>query len=73
MPKHKLHIKPGNAKFSAMHRTFQRDLFRLRLMAAREFVKTIEGGASPVSTDVSLPLKVGAQVSDFQEITKQTP
>ncbi|CAG0880955.1 unnamed protein product [Cyprideis torosa] len=48
--------------YVAMHRSFQRDLFRLRLATARAFVQSMETGATPVSTDSSLPLKVGAQV-----------
>ncbi|XP_025104031.1 LOW QUALITY PROTEIN: Bardet-Biedl syndrome 1 protein-like [Pomacea canaliculata] len=46
----------------AMHRTFQRDLYLLRLNVAREYVKALENSMNPISSDPTEPLKLTAQV-----------
>lgn len=48
---------------SAMHRTFQTDLYLLRLRAARAYVQAIESSLSPVSAIAREPLKLHAVVS----------
>lgn len=45
-----------------MHRTFQRDLYLLRLNVAREYVKALENSMNPISSDPTEPLKLTAQV-----------
>lgn len=46
-----------------MHRTFQTDLYLLRLRAARAYVQAIESSLSPVSAIAREPLKLHAVVS----------
>lgn len=48
---------------SAMHRTFQTDLYLLRLRAARAYVQALESSLSPVSATAREPLKLHAVVS----------
>lgn len=48
---------------SAMHRTFQTDLYLLRLRAARAYVQALESSLSPVSVTAREPLKLHAVVS----------
>lgn len=47
----------------AMHRAFQMDLSRLRLAAARAYVKALESSLSPISASLTEPLKMNAVVS----------
>ena len=49
---------------SAMHRTFQRDLYLLRLNVAREYAKALDNSMNPISSDPTEPLKLSAQVSE---------
>ncbi|XP_030424498.1 Bardet-Biedl syndrome 1 protein isoform X3 [Gopherus evgoodei] len=44
----------------AMHRVFQMDLYRLRLMAARAYVKALESSLAPVTSTLQEPLKMNA-------------
>lgn len=46
----------------AMHRTFQRDLYLLRLNVAREYAKALDNSMNPISSDPTEPLKLSAQV-----------
>ena len=46
-----------------MHRTFQADLYLLRLRAARAYVQALESSLSPVSLTAREPLKLHAVVS----------
>lgn len=46
-----------------MHRTFQTDLYLLRLRAARAYVQALESSLSPVSVTAREPLKLHAVVS----------
>lgn len=48
---------------SAMHRTFQADLYLLRLRAARAYAQALESSLSPVSATAREPLKLHAVVS----------
>ena len=45
-----------------MHQTFQHDLFRLRLNAARACVNALQNCSTPFSANISEPLKMSAQV-----------
>lgn len=47
----------------AMHRAFQMDLSRLRLAAARAYVKALESSMTPISASLTEPLKMNAVVS----------
>nr|XP_006129762.1 Bardet-Biedl syndrome 1 protein isoform X1 [Pelodiscus sinensis] len=47
----------------AMHHVFQKDLCRLRLMAARAYVKALESSLAPVTSTLQEPLKMNAVVS----------
>ncbi|XP_021370593.1 Bardet-Biedl syndrome 1 protein-like [Mizuhopecten yessoensis] len=55
-----------------MHRTFQRDLYLLRLNTAREYVKSLENSMNPVSADPTEPLKLNAQVQGIGPTFKLT-
>ncbi|XP_069116574.1 BBSome complex member BBS1-like [Argopecten irradians] len=55
-----------------MHRTFQRDLYLLRLNTAREYVKSLENSMNPVSSDPTEPLKLSAQVQGIGPTFKLT-
>lgn len=46
-----------------MHRAFQMDLSRLRLAAARAYVKALESSLTPMSASLTEPLKMNAVVS----------
>lgn len=48
---------------AAMHRAFQMDLSRLRLAAARAYVKALESSLTPISASLTEPLKMNAVVS----------
>ncbi|KAJ8309310.1 hypothetical protein KUTeg_014184 [Tegillarca granosa] len=55
-----------------MHRTFQRDLYLLRLNTAREYVKALENSMNPISSDPTEPLKLSAQVQGIGPTFKLT-
>lgn len=57
------HRQPLVSLPSAMHRTFQADLYLLRLRAARAYVQALESSLSPVSLTAREPLKLHAVVS----------
>ncbi|KAM4617230.1 BBSome complex member BBS1 [Discoglossus pictus] len=46
----------------AMHRVFQMDLYRLRLSAARAYVKALDSSLAPVSSTLQEPLTLNAAV-----------
>ncbi|KAG8563635.1 hypothetical protein GDO81_016157 [Engystomops pustulosus] len=46
----------------AMHRVFQMDLYRLRLSAARAYVKALDASLAPVSSTMQEPLTLNAAV-----------
>ncbi|XP_068116242.1 Bardet-Biedl syndrome 1 protein isoform X2 [Hyperolius riggenbachi] len=46
----------------AMHRVFQMDLYRLRLSAARAYVKVLDASLAPVSSSAQEPLTLNAVV-----------
>lgn len=46
----------------AMHRVFQMDLYRLRLSAARAYVKALDASLTPVSSTMQEPLTLNAVV-----------
>ncbi|XP_078516912.1 BBSome complex member BBS1 isoform X2 [Lissotriton helveticus] len=56
----------------AMHRVFQMDLYRLRLMAARAYVKALESSMSPVSSTLTEPLRMNAVVQGIGPTFKLT-
>ncbi|XP_069501037.1 BBSome complex member BBS1 [Ambystoma mexicanum] len=56
----------------AMHRVFQMDLYRLRLMAARAYVKALESSMSPVSATLLEPLRINAVVHGIGPTFKLT-
>ena len=45
-----------------MHRTFQKDLFKLRLTTARAFSQCIRTSLNPLSSSLDDPLKLAAKV-----------
>jgi len=47
-----------------MHRTFQRDLYLMRLTAARAYAKTLATGLAPVAATTAVSLKVDAEVGE---------
>lgn len=55
-----------------MHRTFQMDLSRTRLAAARAYVKALESSLTPVSSSLSEPLKMNAVVQGLGPSFKLT-
>ncbi|XP_066279675.1 Bardet-Biedl syndrome 1 protein-like isoform X2 [Branchiostoma lanceolatum] len=55
-----------------MHRMFQRDLYRLRLDAARSYVKALETSMTPMSADPLEPLKLSATVNGIGPSFKLT-
>lgn len=57
------HLQCQHSVSSAMHRTFQTDLYLLRLRAARAYVQALESSLSPVSATAREPLKLHAVVS----------
>uniref|UniRef100_A0A4W5KGD7 BBSome complex member BBS1 n=1 Tax=Hucho hucho TaxID=62062 RepID=A0A4W5KGD7_9TELE len=56
----------------AMHRAFQMDLSRLRLAAARAYVKALESSLTPMSSSLSEPLKMNAVVQGLGPSFKLT-
>uniref|UniRef100_A0A452H236 BBSome complex member BBS1 n=1 Tax=Gopherus agassizii TaxID=38772 RepID=A0A452H236_9SAUR len=56
----------------AMHRVFQTDLYRLRLMAARAYVKALESSLAPVTSTLQEPLKMNAVVQGIGPTFKLT-
>ncbi len=48
---------------SAMHQTFQKDLFKFRLKTAKLFLTSLKASNMPVSTNPNEPLKLNAQVN----------
>ncbi|XP_061058078.1 Bardet-Biedl syndrome 1 protein isoform X2 [Eubalaena glacialis] len=57
---------------TAMHRTFQADLYLLRLRAARAYVQALESSLSPVSATAREPLKLHAVVQGLGPTFKLT-
>jgi Bardet-Biedl syndrome 1 protein len=53
-----------------MHRTFQRDLYLLRLNTAREYAKSLENSMNPISSDPTEPLKLNATVSKLYYLSQ---
>ena len=49
---------------TAMHNTFQRDLYRLRLETARSYVKAVTASLTPVTSTQDSSLKISAQVGN---------
>ncbi|XP_014667462.1 PREDICTED: Bardet-Biedl syndrome 1 protein-like [Priapulus caudatus] len=45
-----------------MHRMFQHDLYRLRLNTAKSYVSSLESSLNPISSSLSEPVKLSAQV-----------
>ena len=45
-----------------MHRVFQTDLSRIRLMAARAYVQALECSMAPISESLQEPIKMNAVV-----------
>ncbi|XP_039337778.1 Bardet-Biedl syndrome 1 protein isoform X4 [Mauremys reevesii] len=56
----------------AMHRVFQMDLYRLRLMAARAYVKALESSLAPITSTLQEPLKMNAVVQGIGPTFKLT-
>lgn len=56
----------------AMHRAFQMDLSRLRLAAAKAYVKALESSLAPVSSSLTEPLKMNAVVQGLGPSFKLT-
>ncbi|XP_076024035.1 BBSome complex member BBS1, partial [Genypterus blacodes] len=56
----------------AMHRAFQMDLSRLRLAAAKAYVKALESSMAPVSSSPAQPLKMNAVVQGLGPSFKLT-
>jgi len=50
---------------TAMHNTFQRDLYRLRLETARSYVKAVTASLTPVTSTQDGSLKISAQVGSY--------
>ncbi|XP_062576110.1 Bardet-Biedl syndrome 1 protein-like, partial [Saccostrea cucullata] len=55
-----------------MHRTFQRDLYLLRLNTLREYAKSLDNSMNPISSDPTEPLKLNAQVQGIGPTFKLT-
>ncbi|XP_063058675.1 Bardet-Biedl syndrome 1 protein [Engraulis encrasicolus] len=55
-----------------MHRAFQMDLSRLRLAAARAYVKALESSLTPMSASITEPLKMNAVVQGLGPSFKLT-
>ncbi|KAM9424178.1 BBSome complex member BBS1 [Pholidichthys leucotaenia] len=56
----------------AMHRAFQMDLSRMRLAAAKAYVKALESSLTPMSSSLSEPLKMNAVVQGLGPSFKLT-
>ncbi|XP_006860945.1 PREDICTED: Bardet-Biedl syndrome 1 protein isoform X2 [Chrysochloris asiatica] len=57
---------------TAMHRTFQTDLYLLRLRTARAYVQALESSLSPVSVTAREPLKLHALIQGLGPTFKLT-
>ncbi|XP_033121921.1 Bardet-Biedl syndrome 1 protein-like, partial [Anneissia japonica] len=55
-----------------MHRTFQHDLYRMKLATARAFMKSLDNSMSPISSNPAEPLKLSAQVQGIGPTFKLT-
>ncbi|XP_041351022.1 Bardet-Biedl syndrome 1 protein-like isoform X2 [Gigantopelta aegis] len=55
-----------------MHRTFQRDLYLLRLRTARDYARALENSMNPISSDPTEPIKLSAQVQGIGPTFKLT-
>ncbi|XP_034049939.1 Bardet-Biedl syndrome 1 protein [Thalassophryne amazonica] len=55
-----------------MHRTFQMDLSRLRLAAAKAYIKALESSLTPVSASLTEPLRMNAVVQGLGPSFKLT-
>lgn len=55
-----------------MHRAFQMDLSRMRLAAAKAYVKALESSLTPMSSSLSEPLKMNAVVQGLGPSFKMT-
>ncbi|XP_070845949.1 Bardet-Biedl syndrome 1 protein isoform X1 [Chaetodon trifascialis] len=56
----------------AMHRAFQMDLSRLRLAAAKAYIKALESSLTPMSSSLTEPLKMNAVVQGLGPSFKLT-
>jgi len=56
----------------AMHNTFQRDLYRLRLETARSYVKAVTASLTPVTSTQDSSLKISAQVQGLGPVFRLT-
>lgn len=64
-PKTKLYLEQTKRERDnavAMHRNFQRDLFRVRLATARNYVKALESSLVPMVTNVHYSIQASANV-----------
>nr|XP_046232602.1 Bardet-Biedl syndrome 1 protein [Scatophagus argus] len=57
---------------AAMHRAFQMDLSRLRLSAAKAYIRALESSLTPMSSSLSEPLKMNAVVQGLGPSFKLT-
>eukprot|EP00040_Diaphanoeca_grandis_P010720 m.54932 g.54932 ORF g.54932 m.54932 type:complete len:592 (-) comp21995_c0_seq1:150-1925(-) len=55
-----------------MHRTFQRDLFRLKLMSARNYVKALQGNLTPIINSIQVSLRINTEVQGLGPLFKVT-
>lgn len=55
-----------------MHRTFQRDLYLLRLNTARAYAKALTNSMNPISSDPTEPIKLSAQIQGIGPTFKLT-
>ena len=53
-----------------MHQTFQKDLYRFRIKAAKEFLRSLQTSSTPISTNPNEPLKLNAQVQGIGPMFK---
>lgn len=51
-----------NYNHLVIHRMFQHDLFNMKLIAARAYVKAISTSLNPMTSNSSDPIKLSAQV-----------
>ena len=54
----------------AIHRTFQQDLYRLKLITSRAYVKAINACLNPISSNNSHPIKLSVQIHGLGPIFK---
>ncbi|XP_002732274.1 BBSome complex member BBS1-like [Saccoglossus kowalevskii] len=57
---------------TTMHRTFQHDLYRMRLNTARAFVTALDNSLNPISMNPTEPLKLSAQIQGIGPTFKLT-